>query len=89
MKFLRLTNRDFSITINRFFSNSIFAFQQSNREYLQNSNMAKVTERSNSGDIACLEDIEPPFGKFLSGRYKRYVRFITCKHKSKQVITLV
>lgn len=78
MRIFGINTRGYSIAVNRFFSNSIFAFQRSEHPgNLQKSKMAKITERSNSADIACLEDIEPPFGKFLSGRYKRYVKIIT------------
>lgn len=73
MRLFRLNPRDYPININRFFSNSIFAFQRSDYQgKQQTSKMAKITERSNSADITCLEDIEPPFGKFLCGKYKRY-----------------
>ncbi|OXU30362.1 hypothetical protein TSAR_002298 [Trichomalopsis sarcophagae] len=51
--------------------------------------MSKITQRSNSGDITGLEDIEPPFGVFLSGKYKKSFAFTTIKDRLPVTLTRI
>ncbi|XP_014237147.1 protein-glutamate O-methyltransferase-like isoform X1 [Trichogramma pretiosum] len=64
-------------------------FRKVNSNIIQTRMAQKITQRSNSSDIGCLEDIEPPINKFLRGKYKRSFAHKTIKDRLPVILTKV